>query len=154
MRRNIGSRGRCRARRWMATLSGMRRVGSNRRTAEGLSGSVDAGSRPRPRLAIGHLARAELNIKIASRGPGGMVCPSLLGHGGIKGKMAYHSPPALPSPLRLGSCVLPAAAEAKLEGSGVGIVKGCFGRTMIPHLTTDSRAVRRETLCGGRCANV
>jgi hypothetical protein len=39
-----------------------------------------------------------------------------------KGKIAYHSPPAPPSPLRLGSCVLPAAAEAKLDGSGVGIM--------------------------------
>lgn len=35
---------------------------------------------------------------------------------------AYHSPLVEPSPLRLGSWVLPAAAEAKLDGSGVGIV--------------------------------
>ena len=35
---------------------------------------------------------------------------------------AYHSPPVVPSPLLLGSWTLPAAAEAKLEGSGVGIV--------------------------------
>lgn len=38
--------------------------------------------------------------------------------------IAYHSPPAVPSPLLLeASWVLPAAAEAKLEGSGVGIVE-------------------------------
>lgn len=36
--------------------------------------------------------------------------------------VAYHSPLVEPSPLRLGSWVLPAAAEAKLDGSGVGIV--------------------------------
>lgn len=35
----------------------------------------------------------------------------------------YHSPPAVPSALREESWVLPAAAEAKLEGSGVGIMK-------------------------------
>lgn len=37
---------------------------------------------------------------------------------------AYHSPPGAPSPLRLEeSWMLPAAAEAKLEGSGVGIME-------------------------------
>ena len=35
---------------------------------------------------------------------------------------AYHSLAAVPSPRLLGSWTLPAAAEAKLEGSGVGIV--------------------------------
>jgi len=37
-------------------------------------------------------------------------------------RKAYHSPAAVPSPRLLGSWTLPAAAEAKLEGSGVGIV--------------------------------
>lgn len=38
--------------------------------------------------------------------------------------IAYHSPPAEPSPLLFEeSWVLPAAAEAKLDGSGVGIMK-------------------------------
>jgi hypothetical protein len=32
----------------MAALPSVRRVGSNRRAAEGLGGSVDAGSRPTP----------------------------------------------------------------------------------------------------------
>lgn len=40
-----------------------------------------------------------------------------------RAEIAYHSPPALPSPLRLGSWALPAAADAKLDGSGVGIMK-------------------------------
>lgn len=41
-----------------------------------------------------------------------------------RAEIAYHSPPALPSPLRLGSWALPAAADAKLDGSGVGIMEG------------------------------
>lgn len=40
---------------------------------------------------------------------------------------SYHSPLAVPSPLREAS-VLPAAAEAKLEGSGVGIMRWIAGR--------------------------
>jgi len=38
-------------------------------------------------------------------------------------RVAYHSPLVEPSPLLLASWVLPAAAEAKLEGSGVGIMR-------------------------------
>jgi hypothetical protein len=48
------------------------------------------------------------------------VDPPAMG-GEDRAMFAYHSP-LVPSPLRLGSWVLPAAAEAKLDGSGVGIM--------------------------------
>lgn len=62
--------------------------------------------------------------------------------------LAYQSPP---SPLLLASWVLPAAADAKLEGSGVGILKvqGNSGADGILHEATNSGTVRRETSSGG-----
>ena len=66
--------------------------------------------------------------------------------------LAYHSPLVEPSPLRLGSWVLPAAAEAKLDGSGVGImVERLFWSDLILHLITVAEIVRRETFGGFAC---
>lgn len=71
---------------------------------------------------------------------------------GRQATIAYHSPPAPPSPLLLGSWVLPAAADAKLEGSGVGIMEGrLLGKTKILLKTTEYETVSRESFCGG-CA--
>lgn len=61
--------------------------------------------------------------------------------------LAYHSPLAVPL---LESWVLPAAADAKLEGSGVGIMKaGLFWADGILHKETNSGNSSWQDLCGG-----
>lgn len=61
------------------------------------------------------------------------------------GWKTYHSPLAVPSPLREESWVLPAAAEAKLEGSGVGIMASRTGSK--EEFPSSEDAIRRKKLC-------
>lgn len=134
MRGNISTGGRGRSGSRLAAVTAVRRVRSNGRTAERLGGSVHSRSRPGSEgwnVRINNGVREGHDDKKQPKWPPGILRGKEVGNeeAGYRTHCTYHSPE--PSPLRVErSLVLPAAAEAKLDGRGEGIMVSSFRRTI------------------------